>query len=258
MVETIAKTKRIPEIDHFIKHFSLSQFYLRKFSEIVQDDFYDTDEEPISFFSERLSAYNRKYNAHVKYLYGATKIVFIIPGSKYVLKIPLFQPSGLNYLDREIELYEEMDELGFSSFFVKTFYYKRARGINYYLQERIRVTAFELEEEEAEAEDNNNVISYNPSKESMSFVNSLYNESYESFCARSMFYRSWVAAAYDKYGEDKVYNFILYLSENFPGRAARVTKPIEYMINDMHENNYGYDYDNNPVIIDYSGYEEDY
>ena len=73
-----------------------------------------------------------------------------------------------------------------------------------------------------------------------------------------MFYRSWVAVAYDKYGEDKVYNFILYLSENFPGRAARVTRPIEYMINDMHENNYGYDYDNNPVIIDYSGYEEDY
>ena len=258
MMETIAKTKRIPEIDHFIKHFLLPQSYLKKFSEIVQDDFYDTDEEPIRFFSERLSAYNRKYNAHVKYLYGATKIVFIIPGSKYVLKIPLFQPSGLNYLDREIELYEEMDELGFSSFFVKTFYYKRARGINYYLQERIRVTAFEqLEEEEAEAEDNNNAISYNPSKESISFVNSLYDKSQESFCARSIFYRSWVAVAYDKYGEDKVYNFILYLSENFPGRAANVTSPIEYMINDMHENNYGYDYDNNPVIIDYSGYEED-
>lgn len=258
MMETIAKTKRIPEIDHFIKHFYLPQSYLRKFSEIVQDNFYDTDEEPIKFFSERLSAYNRKYNAHVKYLYGATKIVFIIPGSKYVLKIPLFQPSGLNYLDREVELYEKMDELGFSSFFVKTFYYKRARGINYYLQERIRVTAFELEEEEEETEDSNNVISYNPSKESISFVNSLYNKSYESFCARSIFYRSWVAAAYDKYGEDKVCNFILYLSENFPGRAAKVIKPIEYMINDMHENNYGYDYDNNPVIIDYSGYEEDY
>lgn len=90
MVETIAKTKRIPEIDHFIKHFSLPQSYLKKFSKIVQDDFYD--EELISFFSERLSAYNRKYNAHVKYLYGATKIVFIVPGSKYVLKIPLFQP----------------------------------------------------------------------------------------------------------------------------------------------------------------------
>ena len=198
-METIAKTKRVPEIDHFIKHFSLPQSYLRKFSEIVQDGFYDTDEEPIKFFSERLSAYNRKYNAHVKYLYGATKIVFIVPGSKYVLKIPLFQPSGLNYLDREIELYEEMDKLGFSSFFVKTFYYKRARGINYYLQERIRVTAFELEEEEVEAEDNN-VISYNPSKESISFVNSLYDKSQESFCARSIFYRSWVAAAYDKYG----------------------------------------------------------
>lgn len=228
MMETIAKTKRIPEIDHFIKHFLLPQSYLRKFSEIVQDDFYDTDEEPIKFFSERLSAYNRKYNAHVKYLYGATKIVFIIPGSKYVLKIPLFLPSGLNYLDREIELYEEMDELGFSPFFVKTFCYKKVRGINYYLQERIRVTAFELEEEEeeAETEDNNNVISYNPSKESISFVNSLYNENQESFCARSIFYRSWVAAAYDKYGEDKVYNFILYLSENFPGRAANVTSLI--------------------------------
>lgn len=253
MMETIAKTKRIPEIDHFIKHFLLPRSYLKKFSEIVQDCFYDTDEEPISFFSGRLSAYNRKYNTHVKYLYGATKIVFIIPGSRYVLKIPLYQPSGLNYLDREIELYEEMDELGFSSFFVKTFYYKSARGINYYLQERIKATAFEREEEEAE----NNNINYNPSKESISFVNSLYNENKESFCARNIFYRSWVAAAYDKYGEDKVYDFIIYLSENFP-RSENVTKPIEYMINDMHENNYGYDYDNNPVIIDYSGYEEDF
>lgn len=253
MMETIAKTKRIPEIDHFIKHFLLPRSYLKKFSEIVQDCFYDTDEEPISFFSGRLSAYNRKYNAHVKYLYGATKIVFIIPGSRYVLKIPLYQPSGLNYLDREIELYEEMNELGFSSFFVKTFYYKSARGVNYYLQERIKATAFEREEEEAE----NNNINYNPSKESISFVNSLYNENQESFCARNIFYRSWVAAAYDKYGEDKVYDFILYLSENFPDRGENVTKPIEYMINDMHENNYGYDYDNNPVIIDYSGYEED-
>lgn len=258
MMETIVKTKRIPEIDHFIKHFLLPRSYLKKFSKIVQKDFYDTDEEPISFFSGRLSVYNRKYNTHVKYLYGATKIVFIIPGSRYVLKIPLLQPSGLNYLNREIELYEEMDELGFSSFFVKTFYYKRVRGINYYLQERIRVTALELQEEEAEDNNNNNnSISYNPSKESISFVNSLYNKSYESFCARSIFYRSWVAAAYDKYGEDKVYNFILYLSENFPDRATKATKPIEYMINDMHENNYGYDYDNSPVIIDYSGYEED-
>lgn len=253
MTET-TKVTRIPEIDHFIKHFLLPQSYLKKFSKIVQKYFYDTDEEPISFFSGRLSAYNRKYNTHVKYLYGATKIVFIIPGSRYVLKIPLYQPSGLNYLDREIELYEEMDELGFSSFFVKTFYYKRARGVNYYLQERIRITAFGLNEEEAE----NDNISYNPSKESISFVNSLYNENLESFCARSIFYRSWIAAAYDKYGEDKVYDFILYLSENFPDRGENVTKPIEYMINDMHENNYGYDYDNNPVIIDYSGYEEDF
>lgn len=253
MTET-TKVTRIPEIDHFIKHFLLPQSYLKKFSKIVQKYFYDTDEEPISFFSGRLSAYNRKYNTHVKYLYGATKIVFIIPGSRYVLKIPLYQPSGLNYLDREIELYEEMDELGFSSFFVKTFYYKRARGVNYYLQERIRITAFKLDEEEAE----NDNISYNPSKESISFVNSLYNENLESFCARSIFYRSWIAAAYDKYGEDKVYDFILYLSENFPDRGGNVTKPIEYMINDMHEDNYGYDYDNNPVIIDYSGYEEDF
>lgn len=254
MMETIVRTKRIPEIDHFIKHFLLPRSYLKKFSEIVQDDFYDTDEEPISFFSGRLSAYNRKYNTHVKYLYGATKIVFIIPGSRYVLKIPLYQPSGLNYLDREIELYEEMDELGFSSFFVKTFYYKRARGVNYYLQERIRVTAFGLSEEEAE----DNTIKYNPSKESISFVNSLYDKSKKSFCGSSIFYRSWVAAAYDKYGKDKVYDFILCLSENFPGRGKNVTKPIEYMINDMHEDNYGYDYDNNPVIIDYSGYEEDF
>lgn len=248
------KTKRIPEIDHFIKHFLLPRSYLKKFSEIVQKYFYDTDEEPISFFSGRLSAYNRKYNTHVKYLYGATKIVFIIPGSRYVLKIPLYQPSGLNYLDREIELYEEMNELGFSSFFVKTFYYKRARGVNYYLQERIKVTAFGLSEEEAE----DNIIRYNPSKESISFVNSLYDESKKSFCGSSIFHRSWVAAAYDKYGKDKVYDFILYLSENFPGSGGNVTKPIEYMINDMHEDNYGYDYDNNPVIIDYSGYEEDF
>lgn len=254
MMETIVRTKRIPEIDHFIKHFLLPRSYLKKFSEIVQEDFYDTDEEPISFFSGRLSAYNRKYNTHVKYLYGATKIVFIIPGSRYVLKIPLYQPSGMNYLDREIELYEEMDELGFSSFFVKTFYYKRARGVNYYLQERIRGTAFGLSEEEAE----DNIIRFNPSKESISFVNSLYDKSKKSSCGSRIFYRSWIAAAYDKYGKDKVYDFILYLSENFPGRGKNVTKPIEYMINDMHEDNYGYDYDNNPVIIDYSGYEEDF
>jgi hypothetical protein len=213
----------------------------------------------------------RKYFPDSYYSTGATKAVFIIPGVDYVVKIPfngsiideyddffmedLEQADGAeidlgegqyfipfvrasefygsnaencwNYCANELGYYKDAVNDGYGDFFAETAFYGYSKGgFPIYIQEKVTPVT-----EGDEREPSNN--SY---KEALNF---------ERFSLNDLDLDSpiWLANAFDFYSKDRVEDFIDYLST--------------CCVNDLHEGNIGYTKDNRPVLLDWSGFNEE-
>lgn len=183
-----------------------------------------------------------QYNSEVIYLSsGVTKLCLIFPNEKYVIKIPLmgdlnhkqskkyrkeikcgnYTPiyeKTFNYCEIETVNYLKAEEEGLEDFFAKEEKIMEYRGIPIYVQERIQVIYCD-----------STSYSMKPKEDVMG---------YESEWGEEMnnFFSDLLEAA----GEDKFQQIIDFIEWNG--------------INDLHDENVGYNYEGLPIFFDYSGF----
>ena len=175
------------------------------------------------------------------YEVGATKLVILIPGCNYVIKIPYnsacFEgepfdffglPDGFdNYCEYEVHLYNIAKEAGWDNFFLPIQYFGKYKNIPIYIQEKAE-SYFDC------------IIDY-ASENSKKAVtkNTKETEFLRSFTVPF----DWVACCLDwlhsLYEVRKFFNFL----------------EKEKISRDLHRGNIGF-FKNKPVIIDYGGYFE--
>ncbi len=189
---------------------------------------------------------------------GISKAVIIIPNSEYVVKIPFNgafdRPSVYNEKtkdyeegeEREFFPFEQADDLesdeeawdycanellkyenavaaGFGEFFPETRYYREKDGFPLYLQEKCSTfpsCSKKPSEQAREKSRTNNKLRCKANSE-------------------------WIAAAVDWYGEERVEQFVQYINDTG-------------IDTDLHDGNLGFGSKGNPVILDFSGYREDF
>lgn len=206
----------------------------------IPDDFgmnpdeYEIDEE--EYYAEMM----QEDFPGAKALHGASKFVIVIPDLPYVIKIPFngsYQDGEFYYFERahrnapsdycyaEWRKYIDAESVGLECFLAKIDYYDAdPNGIPYYYQEKV-LSARQYNGKEA-------------SRASYEKVNSL--------CADQMICdEDWLARAIDYYGEELVTKFIDYVNYIDTDIGA-----------DLHSNNYGYRENGEPVILDYSGWND--
>ena len=221
------------------------------FNEIVKKvpekfgwDEYDTDEENTVVVSEALRDAKAAGETHC----GATKVVAVVSGCSSVLKVPYSgkwdydESVDSNYFTRfegadnskgyvwdyclaEYEVYEAAKENDLNIFFPKTEIMGKCKSGTIIKQEK--VLDF----------DNYYPISED---ETLEFVNS--NERYCYFANSE-----WTAAAIERYGIAMLDKLIDFLEDNF-----------SYVIDDLHNGNIGFRENGDPVILDFSGWSEDF
>ena len=224
------------------------------FNEIVKKvpekfgwDEYDTEEENTAVISEALRDAKVAGGAYR----GATKAVAVVSGCSSVLKVPYSgkwdydksvdcdyftrfegadnsKDHNWDYCLTEYEVYEAAKENGLDIFFPKTEIMGECESGTIIKQERV-LDFYEycpISEHETE-------------HETIEFVNS--NIKYCDF-ANSQ----WVAAAIERYGKAMVDKLIDFLENNFP-----------IVVKDLHNGNIGFRKNGEPIILDFSGWNED-
>ena len=180
-------------------------------------------------------------DTHTQFACGITKLVIFLNDSE-VVKVP-FDGGFLDcededgedfyffeikdYCDKEAIIYDEAVDAGVEEFFAKTELAGYAGcGRPLYKSERV----FEYMSEETA-----NIRSKEPSQKAKNSANN------SCYCVLPF---GWLARAYDYYGEEKVEKLIAFLDE--------------FDIRDLHDGNIGFRKNGAPVLLDYSGYREDY
>lgn len=173
--------------------------------------------------------------------YGVSKFVIIVPSLSFVIKIPFngsytydgdfyyFENAGTrkrdDYCYSEWCKYRTALDNGFEKFFAKIEYYDDdADGHPYYYQEKV-ISAYKYHGETASA--------------------ASYGKVDELSAEQMICDSDWLARAIDMYGEELVTAFIDYVNNIDPDIGA-----------DLHRNNYGYRENGEPVLLDYSGWND--
>lgn len=219
------------------------------FNEIVKKvpekfgwDEYNTDKENTKIVSEALKDAKVVGGAYC----GATKAVAIVSGCSSVLKVPYSgkweydesvdcdyftrfrgadnsEDHGWDYCLTEYEIYEAAKENGLDIFFPKTEIMGKCKSGTIIKQEKVL-----------------NFYEYCPvsEDETIEFVNS----DIKYYCFADSL---WVAAAIERYGKAMVDKLIDFLENNFP-----------IVIEDLHNGNIGFRKNGEPIILDFSGWNE--
>lgn len=220
------------------------------FNEIVKKvpekfgwDEYNTDKENTKIVSEALKDAKVVGGAYC----GATKAVAVVSGCSSVLKVPYSgkweydesvdcdyftrfrgadnsEDHGWDYCLTEYEIYEAAKENGLDIFFPKTEIMGECKSGTIIKQEKVL-----------------NFYEYCPvsEDETIEFVNS----DIKYYCFADSL---WVAAAIERYGKAMVDKLIDFLENNFP-----------IVIEDLHNGNIGFRKNGEPIILDFSGWNED-
>lgn len=220
------------------------------FNEIVKKvpekfgwDEYNTDKENTKIVSEALKDAKVVGGAYC----GATKAVAVVSGCSSVLKVPYSgkweydesvdcdyftrfrgadnsEDHGWDYCLTEYEIYKAAKENGLDIFFPKTEIMGECKSGTIIKQEKVL-----------------NFYEYCPvsEDETIEFVNS----DIKYYCFADSL---WVAAAIERYGKAMVDKLIDFLENNFP-----------IVIEDLHNGNIGFRKNGEPIILDFSGWNED-
>lgn len=219
------------------------------FNEIVKKvpekfgwDEYNTDKENTAIISEALKDANVAGGTYC----GATKAVAVISGCSSILKVPYSgkwdydesvdcdyftrfrgadnsEDHGWDYCLTEYEVYEAAKENGLDIFFPKTEIMGECKSGTIIKQEKV----LDFYEYCPVSED-----------ETIKFVNS----DIKYYCFADSL---WVAAAIERYGKAMVDKLIDFLENNFP-----------IVIEDLHNGNIGFRKNGEPIILDFSGWNE--
>ena len=157
-------------------------------------------------------------NEDVKLENGATKGVFIFPDNDYVFKIEL----GSGCCKREEEIYEEAEEAGLQRFFAKSVLYDVINGVEIYAQPKLIIPEYDKDE----------TVDLSPA--ALELLDSC--DDCNGLCENTLFEEFYIT-----YDISLLEQLIDFINNN--------------NINDLHSNNIGYTVKNEPVFIDYGGYE---
>lgn len=131
-----------------------------------------------------------------------------------------------DYCLAEYEKFRELYKHQLDCFVAKTIYYQERDGIRIFIQEKVTPEDDLWDTPQA-------------SQASKNIAKKWYEE---GFWKQD---KEWIANCIDKYGQEKVKQFLNYCTDIDPDILA-----------DIHPGNYGYRSDNTPVILDYSNYND--
>lgn len=153
---------------------------------------------------------------------GLTKGVLVFDELDWVVKIPLrvgFSRPDTNYCEREQFVYEQAKKRGIAEIFAESYFLMDFCGRPIYIMKKVEA---------------------NEEKVSTDLYNKAISEGYEEEDFQSMDSEEQVEKLfYYYYDEDFLQEYFAFCDE--------------YEINDVHTSNIGYDENDKPVIIDYSG-----
>ena len=180
--------------------------------------------------------------------YGISKVVIIFKNLSFVIKIPFhgkwydewdedyeeyynkFEPfycaNSSNYDDyceAEVDAINEMICFGFEAIIAEEICIGEYNHTLFYIQEKVKKY--------------NCSTRYTPSYDSLTKARNL--KYYYEYCDEN-----WRASVIELYGEEYWTNFVDWVDNGH-----------NFILNDMHDGNYGYNYKGLPVLFDVSGYE---
>lgn len=131
-----------------------------------------------------------------------------------------------DYCLAEYEKFKELCKQGLDCFVAKTIYYKEKDGVRIFIQEKV-TPENDLWKTPQASQASKNIV--------------------KTWRDKDMFDmdEEWVANCIDKYGQEKVEQFLNYCADE-----------DQDILGDVHSGNYGYRLDNTPVILDYSNYND--
>ena len=183
---------------------------------------------------------------------GVSKAAIISENSSYVLKIPfngeyvytyneedgnedeVFEKfycannskNNWDYCRLELENYKEAEKAGLECFFARTLEYGTTpNGYPVYIQEKVTPDSGMWEEDR---------MDFNSE-----FLNYIRDNRHLLYAVYDV---EWVASAIFHYGLEKFFKLLKFAKEH------------GYMFSDLHESNYGYRANGEPVILDFSGW----
>jgi hypothetical protein len=176
--------------------------------------------------------------SRVQVLFGASQLVCIFPEEKeWVAKLPFsgsfecdgFTEFSYNYCELTVEIYQKAIDAGVEQFFAKMKKVGFTKDCTpFYYQERVKETfAQSSKEEHAASDDSKKILKRKRAS----------NES-GSWCSLP---EVWLCAAIDFYGLEAVEELLNFCEEN-------------NLFQDLHSENFGYRFDNSPVLFDYCGF----
>lgn len=180
--------------------------------------------------------------------HGISKVVIIFEKFPFVIKIPFLgrwydeydeennefyseferftcAPSinGDDYCEAETNTIKEMIFYGYEDIVAYEICLGIFNGVAFYIQEKVRPYNCEFH--------------YTPSEDSLNIARNIDID--YGYCDDN-----WRASVIELYGEEYWRSFVEWVDD---GR--------EYILNDMHIGNYGYDYEGKPVLFDVSGFD---
>lgn len=180
--------------------------------------------------------------------FGISKAVIIFKSLSFVIKIPFHGKWYNGYDEENDEYYDEFEQFTCAN---SSDYDDYCEAEVYAIDEMIHFGFEAIVAEEICIGEYNHILFYIQEKVKKYNCSSRYNPSYDSLTkARQLknYYSycddNWRASVIELYGEEYWTNFVDWV-EN--GR--------NYILNDMHDGNYGYNYEGLPVLFDVSGYE---
>lgn len=159
---------------------------------------------------------------------GISKCVVIFDDSNYVIKIS--RTPNKDYCLLEAENYKKAINLGLDPYFAKTFFFKNVDGINLFLQEKVEISDYHIEDD---------FILYAEKHYPRDEMIYDINEYYDVLCdiVSDFDTKSSLRAVFgESYETDELISFC-----------------EKNNINDMHYNNLGFK-NGFPIIIDFSGF----
>jgi hypothetical protein len=153
---------------------------------------------------------------------GLTKGVLVFDELDWVVKIPLhadFSRPDINYCEREQFVYEQAKKRGVAEIFAESYFLMDFCGRPIYIMKKV-----EANEEKVSTDLYNKAISEG------------YEEDFQSMDSEEQVEELF----YYYYGRDFLQEYFAFCED--------------YEINDIHTSNIGYDENDKPVVIDYSGY----
>lgn len=188
---------------------------------------YNADTFIDAFLSEGLG--DRDISAEA----GASKLVIIDQNLDYVIKIPMLEQNyGINYCEKEREVYDEALQFGFEDFFAECIWLGIYCGVPIYLMKKMEINNKELQNRFLDGYKKSckrNKVKYDITK-----ANTIYNWG----CQDNYLLVENLLETLDK---EKLLSLIDFLMEN--------------QVNDLTEANIGFNKNGKIVFIDYSGFE---